>query len=581
MNHAEKFGLAIIISIVCVAQYVLYLYSRHQQVRQEEELRNLLKQAELNLETERRDHRMSRSETQALTNIFSERDSNRTVDMLLKTLVPQSTSGFALFWSYDQNDLYLYTQRGLSKSTCDQIVLDEEWIDRAILDGFHMVSDAELFQSRFVTTLSTHEREKIRELYMLSVRDGENVFGILATTQLFPVGCPVGQQQEVTERLIDRIATALRHRMQTLGQEQELKLTQEKLILRAIADQFHDVPHRLMDDFLKRLVGLVAADRGAIMLMSKKGNQAVRSISRQGTPLQEGADQIWKDHETRIAEWAYTQGATGSMHSSELTEAGVDSLIGKALTIPLYQADRMIGLICLTRKDEGAFTRMQISLAAWAGEFLTETLLRAIDRVTVERKANQDGLTGLANRRTFDDRITLEIHQAKRAGSECSLLLLDLDHFKSINDRYGHPGGDEVLRQFAHLLETESRKVRSTDFPLVARYGGEEMAVLLPGVGLQGALRIGESIRKAAEDMVILHQEQKIQVTVSIGVACYPRHSTTVEKLIETADQALYQAKSEGRNRVCSPVDQKQHEVSEQPKTEQQESVDDSSVLHG
>ncbi|MEW6434558.1 MAG: diguanylate cyclase [Myxococcota bacterium] len=156
-----------------------------------------------------------------------------------------------------------------------------------------------------------------------------------------------------------------------------------------------------------------------------------------------------------------------------------------------------------------------------------------------------DGLTRLANHRHFQERLHEEFRRAQRYDDPLSLILLDVDHFKALNDEYGHQFGDEVLRTFADCLR---RAVRETDF--LARYGGEEFAVLLPQTHLGGALTVAE--RMSAEVRRLrLGPDQRVEVTASFGVSCYPGRAVTgPEHLVRTADQALYRAKNEGRNRI-------------------------------
>jgi diguanylate cyclase (GGDEF)-like protein len=160
-------------------------------------------------------------------------------------------------------------------------------------------------------------------------------------------------------------------------------------------------------------------------------------------------------------------------------------------------------------------------------------------------QANTDGRTGLANSRAFDE--ALERFLANRSATEpVAILMLDLDHFKEFNDRFGHPAGDEALRVFAHLLTSN---VREND--VVARYGGEEFAIYLPGLTASGATEVAERIRERTESTIIpLGPGQTGHVTVSIGIAAAPADGTQRGILLKVADEALYRAKLNGRNRV-------------------------------
>jgi diguanylate cyclase (GGDEF)-like protein len=161
-------------------------------------------------------------------------------------------------------------------------------------------------------------------------------------------------------------------------------------------------------------------------------------------------------------------------------------------------------------------------------------------------QANRDPLTGLYNRRYLNDSLQREFDRCARDGAPISLLLVDLDHFKLINDRHGHSAGDEVLRQVSTLLMND---MRSSD--ICCRYGGEEFLLVLPHVGLDAALERAEHCRSHVAAHRWLADEQALVVTLSVGVACASDARMTPAALIHLADQALYRAKAEGRNRVC------------------------------
>ena len=163
-------------------------------------------------------------------------------------------------------------------------------------------------------------------------------------------------------------------------------------------------------------------------------------------------------------------------------------------------------------------------------------------------RAQIDGLTGLHNRRYFDERLAQELATGRRYHAPLGLLMLDIDHFKSINDSLGHPSGDQVLRNLSNLLRNTCR---TSDIP--CRYGGEEMAIILPHTGTHDTYKAGvrllEAIRTSGDLMQILDRP----LTASIGAACsMPSDNVTVEQLVAKADSALYRAKSGGRNRVAA-----------------------------
>ncbi len=161
-----------------------------------------------------------------------------------------------------------------------------------------------------------------------------------------------------------------------------------------------------------------------------------------------------------------------------------------------------------------------------------------------------DSLTGLHNRRYFDEFLEREFKRAQRAGTGLALIMVDIDYFKAYNDRFGHQAGDEALRQVAAALALVTQ--RSND--LAARYGGEEFAIVLPDTSQAGTLAIAESLRQKVEALRIFHPDSPFGVvTISEGVAVqYPKPREQANQLIEAADMALYHSKRAGRNRVSA-----------------------------
>ena len=163
----------------------------------------------------------------------------------------------------------------------------------------------------------------------------------------------------------------------------------------------------------------------------------------------------------------------------------------------------------------------------------------------VQESATHDGLTGLLVRRTFWERLQEEAERAVRRSTMLTFLMVDLDHFKEVNDTYGHLVGDVVLREVANLIRTSVREM-----DLVGRYGGEEFAVLLPDAEPNLGIQIAERIRRTIESTPIRAYDEEIHITVSIGAALCPIQTSDAEELVEKADQAMYRAKEMGRNRT-------------------------------
>jgi len=171
----------------------------------------------------------------------------------------------------------------------------------------------------------------------------------------------------------------------------------------------------------------------------------------------------------------------------------------------------------------------------------------------LEQESITDPLMGIYNRRYLERRLTSEVARASRYGMPLSVLLLDIDHFKRINDSYGHQVGDVVLAELAQLIVNT---VRTTD--IVTRYGGEEIMVIAPSTPLRTAANLAERLRKIIEHRPFdvpakLHRKLKaLHITVSVGVACFGQNANDFQSLIQSTDEALYRAKKKGRNCVIT-----------------------------
>ena len=163
----------------------------------------------------------------------------------------------------------------------------------------------------------------------------------------------------------------------------------------------------------------------------------------------------------------------------------------------------------------------------------------------LEKIAITDSLTEVRTRRHWMERLTEEIKRSRAQKIKMSILMMDVDHFKTFNDQYGHLTGDQILRKIAKILKENLREI-----DIAGRYGGEEFCVLLPDTDFEGAQYAAERIRQAIEKSVIEAYDNTVKATVSIGLATFPKDGQTLEELIEKADQSLYQAKQTGRNRV-------------------------------
>ncbi|MFQ3221595.1 MAG: diguanylate cyclase [Paraglaciecola sp.] len=163
----------------------------------------------------------------------------------------------------------------------------------------------------------------------------------------------------------------------------------------------------------------------------------------------------------------------------------------------------------------------------------------------LEKISRVDGLTGLYNRRFWEEQFVMEYKRDKRSESPSALIMLDIDNFKKVNDTYGHPAGDEVIKTLAGIIK---KAIRETD--LAGRYGGEEFAVILPDTPVANVEFVAERIRRLVEKCVVVYDEINISFTVSIGIAGFKQTYRDSTQWLDMADKSLYQAKAAGKNRV-------------------------------
>jgi len=219
---------------------------------------------------------------------------------------------------------------------------------------------------------------------------------------------------------------------------------------------------------------------------------------------------------------------------------------GKLVTMPLTAGAETFGCLVLLCEASYRLGKDQVETFRSAVNHVGLALRNAQTFKAVKLRADRDALTRIYNRHSFDERLVYEIKRRRRYRHDLSLLMLDLDHFKSVNDTYGHKAGDMVLRKIGEVLTST---FRSTDLP--ARYGGEEFVVLLPHTREEAAWKLAERVRSIVEECSFEFDGQEFSVTASIGVATVEGSAlSSDEDLIVKADKALYQAKNNGRNMV-------------------------------
>jgi diguanylate cyclase (GGDEF)-like protein len=221
--------------------------------------------------------------------------------------------------------------------------------------------------------------------------------------------------------------------------------------------------------------------------------------------------------------------------------------LSSMLVLPLIVGDRPIGTFVVAHRRSNQFSPERREMLEVVANQVAVTLQNAHLYAKMEEMATTDGLTGLANHRTFQTKLDETMARHRRQKHEFCLLLTDIDHFKSVNDTHGHPVGDEVLRQVARCFEAN---LRETDVP--CRYGGEEFAIILEDTDVEGARVIAERLREEFSKLGFTSEAGSFSCTISIGIGQWPTDAVEKQDLIDLTDQALYHSKHTGRNKVTA-----------------------------
>jgi diguanylate cyclase (GGDEF)-like protein len=307
----------------------------------------------------------------------------------------------------------------------------------------------------------------------------------------------------------------------------------------------HDMK-QMLESILNTAADAVGAD-AATMWMFTPTREELYPVAQRGTPAGLSRVKVGEGIVGLVAERATNIMTDGTDNGARPARA--EPVFPVTIAVPIYSQDRIMGVLSAYRDEPGfGFTQGDLETV----EFLAEQGGAAIENVLLHEEAQRlsltDQLTGAWNRRYFQMQFRQVLATAQRFDRPFSILMLDLDHFKLVNDTYGHPRGDTILVDFAGRVEKVLREVDT-----FARYGGEEFICLLSETDLEGAMTTAGKIQEAIKMRKFGGLgEEPVSLTVSIGVASHPEHGRAFRPLIEAADQALYRAKQEGRDRVCT-----------------------------
>jgi diguanylate cyclase (GGDEF)-like protein len=232
----------------------------------------------------------------------------------------------------------------------------------------------------------------------------------------------------------------------------------------------------------------------------------------------------------------------------DLVDEKEDFKVSSIIAIPMYSKDKPLGVIELVNADEHCFSDEKIELLKIFADFASIAVENAGYVKIIEEKSTLDDCTDLYNSRYMYTILENEIARSKRTGEPFGLVFFDLDHFKNVNDNYGHLVGSQLLRDIAGIIK---QCIRPTDWGV--RYGGDEFLFILPGAGLEVTMKITERIKDILISKTFFAKDgYNIKLTASFGVAVYPDHASSVKEIIKAGDMAMYKAKETGRDKICT-----------------------------
>jgi diguanylate cyclase (GGDEF)-like protein len=324
----------------------------------------------------------------------------------------------------------------------------------------------------------------------------------------------------------------------------ELSALQAATSALALATSYRDIYLTTVDTALK----LCDCDTALVALLKEENDSLVVTEFRGGfTPWVSGEEfELAKGVLGWVARHGQPELVQDVGGDPRFQATSKEALLKSVIAVPLVSDSRVSAVLLVGRVDEPDLSRDQLFLMSGLATQSGMALHRAYLHNELERLAITDGLTGLYNRRYFDETISKEAARAERYQGRYSVILLDVDNFKNYNDKNGHPAGDRLLIQVADIVR---RSVRQID--IAARYGGEEFVVILPETDGEAAVRVAERIRSSLQALEFEGADRQPlgYLSASLGIAAFPAHGASGREIVASADAALYRAKTEGRNR--------------------------------
>jgi diguanylate cyclase (GGDEF)-like protein len=380
------------------------------------------------------------------------------------------------------------------------------------------------------------------------IRRGETLMGVLSLTNRTGLGWERGSLRDWLPRLADQFGTV--QELVDVRRRSKRNMRQGQALLDAVQRlQGQSTGEGLARAFCETALDVSGARAASLVRWSSEGEigEVVYATDAAGlsTPTELDAASMIAEacRSGRLQVLEDSRAATQERGLYGVSR-GIQEPVSLAI-VPLVKDGNTLGALVLEAAEVKALTQEEARNLTVLGAIVTASLELAWQFAEVDKRARTDPLTGLFNRHHFGEQLQRTLGEADRYGTAVSLVLVDIDHFKRVNDQWGHQAGDSVLKQVARILQDG---VRSVD--VCVRYGGEEIALLLPRTDSEHAVEVAERLRARIAAQPLRHGATEIAVTASFGVATYPETVKVRDQLFPASDKALYIAKHEGRNRV-------------------------------
>ncbi|WP_413160191.1 PAS domain S-box protein [Capilliphycus salinus ALCB114379] len=466
----------------------------------------------------------------------------RTSEQLYRTIAHNFPNG--TIFLFDRNLRYLVADgQGLAHLQLRREALEGHTLSEALSSEIYTSTES-LYQTALDGSERVEEIQHQDQTYLVRAvpirnEEGEVILGMIVSQNI--------TEQKQAELALQRANQHLAEVNQRL--EQSVKELEQRHRESAIINQmieFLQACHRVeeaygpISEFLKQLFPDCA---GTVLLSNQKANQ-VESIASFGELASCELNLAFDDC------WALRR---GQIHLADGTKPGLfchhvdcQPLPTASICIPTIVQGQAFGLFYLRTQEVEGLSKGQQQLAQTVAEQISLGLSNLQLREELRNQSIRDPLTGLFNRRYLKEFLHREFKRSQRSGRPLGVIMVDIDHFKQFNDNFGHEAGDLVLQEVARFLQ---RQVRLSD--VACRYGGEEMTLVLPEMSLETVTARAQLLCEGIRQLELFYQGQDLgQITASLGVACFPDQGSTPEEVIKKADDALYQAKNQGRNRV-------------------------------